>query len=468
MNEVAFFLSLIGSFGVLGIAYFILKGTVLDISCLRDNPWPVIWYLQLFFTLLPLVVVGYLGIENISMLYIAKPGLETPVAVAVIMTLLLYIFFLAFFLRVFGLYRRKVLCFTRSDFSDISKRIAKFCNFLSIIGLLLLVAFYILGYQHAFLFSLIYDVPLLQVRLHNAYATNVPSQVRSILFLIGYLLAILSGYYGRYKITGSLLYFLIALFILTSPGDKASFVFPFIFWLLAYGKPLPQSPFSRQALRFILFFVIAVLGLVYLVVNVQTGHNISIQEFCYYLLNRLGVGQMAGVYETAGLVKEGNSLVGDFYWHMIPFARFFVDYVDYQKYLMMITEGYGFSEMGVKNTYFLAEAYAIGGTYLAIFSPVIVAFSTSFGLLLLIAMFKFFFGNDLPSIAAPLSIALYLKTHDITGGFSSFPLLKGLLLIIFQLGGLWILWMLWKFCLSIRHKDVKTIAVLNNSRQYSR
>lgn len=453
MEAVAFFLSLIGSFSFLGIAYFVLKGTILDISRMQDNPWPIIWYLQLFSILVPLVVVGYFGIDNISVLYIARPGLETPVAVAVIATLLLYVLSLAFFLRVFGLYLRKVVVHTQSDSLEFYRKTARFCSFLSLIGLLLLVAFYLLGYKHAFLFSLIEDVPLLQVRLQNVYASRVPTQLQSMVFLIGYLLAILSGYLGRYKIDTSLKYLMIAIFILTAPGNKAPLIMGFIVWLLAYGKLLPQSPFSMQTFRCIPFFVVSMLGLVYLVVRVQTGH-MSVQEFLYYLLNRIGIGQMAGIYETAGLIKEGSPLAGDFYWHMIPFAKFFIDYVDYQKFLMMISEGYAFSEMGLKNTYFLAEAYAIGGTFLAISSPLIVAFSTSFGVLLLIAMFKFFFGKDLPLTAVPSSLALYLMTHNITGGFSSFPLLKGLFLITFQLGGLWILWLLWKSCLLIGHEVV--------------
>ena len=78
----------------------------------------------------------------------------------------------------------------------------------------------------------------------------------------------------------------------------------------------------------------------------------------------------------------------DFYWHMFPGARLFVDYVDYQKVLMMVTEGYGYSEMGVKNSYFIAEAYAMGGFCVNVLSPIIVAFSTALGLIILIDLLK--------------------------------------------------------------------------------
>jgi hypothetical protein len=306
-------------------------------------------------------------------------------------------------------------------------------------GLLLLTVFHFLGYKHAFFFSLIEKVPLIRVRLANAYSSRVLSQVTSMLFTVGYLLAVLSGYMARYRRIVSLKYLAVALLLLAAPGNKALLVQGVLLWILANGKVLPRSLFSIQALRFAALFLIVALGLAYCVVRIQVP-DISVQGFGVYLLGRLGVGQMAGVYETAALIENGYSLEGEFFWHMVPFSRFFVDYTDYQKYLMMISEGYGFTQMGVKNSYFLAEAYAIGGPLVASLSPVIVAFSTSLGLLLLTGLFKSFFGRQLVSVA----VALCLVTHDITGGFSSFPMLKGCLNTALQLGTLGILWSLWK------------------------
>jgi len=178
------------------------------------------------------------------------------------------------------------------------------------------------------------------------------------------------------------------------------------------------------------------LRLVYLGYSLKGSQWPSFEEFGAYLVNRLGIGQMAGMYETMALAKQGYFLTSNFYWHIIPFARFFVDYIDYHKHLMMITEGYEFTEMGVKNTYFVAEAYAIGGIWLAVLSPIIVGFASSLGLHLLMKMFKSAIGSELAIVAVPI----YLLTHNITGGFSSFPLLKGLLLLTVHLGVLWVWW----------------------------
>ena len=160
------------------------------------------------------------------------------------------------------------------------------------------------------------------------------------------------------------------------------------------------------------------------------------------------------MYETLALAKQGYLPDSNFYWHMIPLARFFVDYIDYQKYLMMITEGYEFTEMGVKNTYFVAEAYAIGGIWLAVLSPVIVGFASSLGLHLLMKIFKSAIGSELAIVAVPI----YFLTHDITGGFSSFQLLKGFLLLTVHLG---VLWVWWRFISFIRFGLVrKSLCVL--------
>lgn len=104
---------------------------------------------------------------------------------------------------------------------------------------------------------------------------------------------------------------------------------------------------------------------------------------------------------------------------------------------MMVTKGRGYSEMGVKNSYFIAEAYAIGGFPLIFLSPIIVAFSTALGLTILIDLLKGVVGKGL---SQPIAVLLYLKTQSITGGFSHFPLQKGLILMVGQL------FIIWVFC----------------------
>ena len=163
----------------------------------------------------------------------------------------------------------------------------------------------------------------------------------------------------------------------------------------------------------------------FFVYYLQAGSH-EYSRFLIYIFNRLGIGQMAGVYETFGLIENGYGIEGEFAYHMIPFARFFVNYVDYQKFLMMFTEGYNFTSMGVKNSYFIAEAYAIGGWGLMLLSPIIVSFSFVMGLFILYKFTSYFLSKDFFFAV----FIVYLKFMDITGGFSQFPFFKGLILFL--------------------------------------
>jgi len=412
------------------IAYISLRGTIFDISNLQQNPWPLLWYYEILLILVPLVVVSTQGINNIDVLYKAEPGTESQVAIIVILTLIIYILTLAIFLRFFQLRARK-----NKEKTNLYNSEENLIYALCIVAMTMLIVFYFLGYKHAFLTSILKGESLLRVRLSNTYNSKVPSQAQSILRLIGYLISALSGYLGKSNLKKSILFLILSLLILSTPGDKAPVVWGMLIWLLALGKILPRRLFSLKTVLFLIFIICFVFITLYFVVSIQIT-NLTLEKYFSYLINRLGVGQMAGVYETVGLAKSGAIPQGNFYWHMIPGASFFVDYIDFQKFLMMVTEGVEYTEMGVKNTYFIAEAYAIGGIPFVFLSPIMVGFSTALGLILLIDIFRKFVSKEL---APYLGLMLYFKTQALTGGFSHFPLLKGIILIIIQLFIIWFL-----------------------------
>jgi len=430
MSILSIIISLSGLIIVPLIAYISLRGTIFDISNPQQNAWPLLWYYEILLVLVPLVLVSIFGINNIDILFKAKPGTESQVAIFVIITLIIYILSLAIFLRLFQLRARKNKGEKNSYIPQENLIYA-----LAIIALIMLIVFYFLGYKHAFLTSILTKESLLSVRLANKYDSLVPSQAQSILRLIGYLLSALSGYLGKVNLKKSILFLILSIFILSTPGDKAPLVWGLLIWLLALGKLLPHSLFSLKTVFFLISIICIVFITLYFVVSMQIP-SLTLEKYFSYLINRLGIGQMAGVYETVGLAKMGATPQGNFYWHMIPGASFFVDYIDFQKILMMVTEGYEHAEMGVKNTYFIAEAYAIGGIPFVFLSPIMVGFSTVLGLILLIDILRKFVGREL---APYLGLMLYFKTQSITGGFSHFPLLKGIILIIIQLFIIWIL-----------------------------
>lgn len=429
MIEGTFIISLVGLLAVPLMAFVLLKGTLFDITNLRNNPWPLLWYFMLLLVLLPLVIVSALGIDNIPLLYVAQPGTEGQIAFIVISSLVGYIIILSFSCRLFKLRNPKA----NLSISSLSK-LKSLAGALSQLGILTITIFLLLGYRHAFLMALLFDESLIKVRLANKYLSIIPSQIASIILPLGYILAALAGYIGRFKLILSLKYLAIALFLLSAPGDKAPPLWGIAIWAIAQGSFLHRTVFSLKSILLLSFLVIGILTLTYFVYSVQQPNSNSV-DFGRYLLGRLGVGQMGGVYETFGLIQNGLMPKGKFYLHIIPGARFFVQYVDYHKVLMMVTEGTGYTEMGVKNTFFIAEAYAIGGMWLMAISPIIVGFSMALGLSILITFLRKFIGEEL---AYPIGLLLYLRAHDITGGFSVFPLLKGLILLLGQLLILWL------------------------------
>lgn len=422
----AILLSLLGSLLIIALALVGFRGTVLDLSFARKNLWPLLWYEQLALVLVPLFVVSALGIDGLDVFFVAQPGLELNVALVVLLSLLSYVGGLIVFLRFI---RFKTVC--RESIYVIEK-LDRFALAALLLSLALVVLFSFLSFRHAFLEALFRGTPLLEVRLANVYGSRVPSQLLSLLLLLSYVLSIAAGYVMQWKKGRGLIYWGFALFFAAAPGNKAPIVVSVVLFVLSYATSLSgKISFLRISST---IFLLPVGGLLlYFAVSLQMP-GLTPVEFGRYLLNRLGAGQMAGVYETYALAEQGSIPEGAYYWHAIPFARFFVDYVDYQKMLMMVTEGYAYEEMGVKNTLFIAEAYAIGGLPLAVASPLIVAFSTAIGLALLFKVLKWFFSSE---VAVLFTVPLYLLTHNITGGFSHYPLLKGLLLLIFQLMLLW-------------------------------
>jgi hypothetical protein len=165
----------------------------------------------------------------------------------------------------------------------------------------------------------------------------------------------------------------------------------------------------------------------YFVVSLQIP-NLDVETFFIYLIERLGVGQMTGVYETLSIGFQSS----EYAWHVVPFASFFVDYPIFSKELMLYTEHYEHDQIGVKNSFFIAEAYGMGGTLIMFISPFVMAFAYILKGLLLYFTLKILFGGV---VAKLYFIPVFFLSTNLTGDFSSFVLQKGtiLLLLVFCL-----------------------------------
>ena len=231
---------------------------------------------------------------------------------------------------------------------------------LALAGLLVNFAGVLLyGARHAFLTALISGESLLSVRLSNIYVANMPTVFNSFMSFCATLLVVILGAvsYRKHRMV-AWFFAIVVLYLSTFGGGKAPLVNSVIIYFVSYAS-FAGWKVKLKTVGTFLVSVCVVFGLVYFAVWVQLG-GVTIGEFSWYIVNRLGVGQMAGVYEQFNLKIQNVNYI----WHAVPFAGFFIDYPIFQKDLMMASEYVlDASATGLKNSLFISEAYALVGFY---------------------------------------------------------------------------------------------------------
>jgi hypothetical protein len=140
-------------------------------------------------------------------------------------------------------------------------------------------------------------------------------------------------------------------------------------------------------------------------------------------------------------------------FHAIPFANFFIEAPIFHKDLMMITEDRSDpSSIGIKNTYFIAEAYAMGGWGLLWFSVVIYAVNLLISYIFFVYILNKFIVNNLDF--NKLIVAVFLFSFiNITGGFSDLMFLKTTIMLFILLSPILALTFLYRILIK-RHSNL--------------
>lgn len=414
--------STIIAFGFL-VILLLNRGTFLDFK----NIWSVIFYKQALLILLPVLLLSTINAKEFTSLKMVNQS-----DVFFISSLVLFSFFIfALFFLVLNRF------FLKSKYINLSSRVFtrnSAVDYFSVAAIfsgvfLLIFSILFLGYQHAFIASILSGVNILHVRLQNAYSTNLPSQLAYLITVSYWVAAIYSSLLATEKrYINSLFFFVVGVFLSSAGGSKAPVVDLFVFFVMGYlyfsSISLKKVSFSKILLWFPVYISVIFIVLYY-VVSLQIA-DLTISKFLIYLLERLGVGQMAGVYETFSI----DFLLPGSAWHMIPFANLFVDYPIFSKELMLFTENREFSDTGVKNSFFIAEAYGMGGWFLMIVSPVWMAFAYIIKIFILSFFLKYAFGESVRDVYL---LPLFFLSTNPTGDFSSFAFQKGTLLLVFTL-----------------------------------
>ena len=411
-----------------------LRGTVLEFDTARGMWWPM-WLYEQFLLVLPApILLATLGVQSFpSTLLVVKNGQTFIISMLVLYAITIFFATLGFSIR---LLPKRWMIIGGSEQEIDQRKVNRFVNVTMLGGLGVMIAgILFMGFHNALIDVLVTGKGLNEVRIANKYQTSMPSQVQFVIAVAAWVAAIHAGYTMAWRKRGRAFVCLAGAIVLAgADGGKA----PMVQVLLLAGTGYAVAAQKRLNLKMVLIwglFGIPILLLaLYGVVRLQV-QGINLEKFIGFLVDRIGMAQMAGTYDGIAL----GPLSGHFGWHMVPFANFFEDYVPYAKALMMHVEGYDYDQVGVKNSFFVSEAYGIGGYWLVIASPFIVGFCWVISAVVFYRAMKWMFGRDVAGLYfLPISI-LYM---NLTGGFSPFPLFKGLLLMLSVFCVFWAPWFL--------------------------
>ena len=425
------FVILIGLLTSIFIFYYFTKKTVLEINFKNGSVWSLLIYRELLFIYLPLLLLNYYGISKFSeIILFAKDKDIFWISLVSLVSIFLFLLTLSIFSKV--LLPSIDLEYKQSAIKN--RELVVFVNTFVFLGLFLLVfSIFFLNYKHALIESIISDSSILQIRLSNTHNSYLPSQIQYLIVMSYVVASIYSGILlVLKKYLKLIIYLSISLLLASAAGDKAPLIFSIMLFFISYTyiKGINIS-FSKVFFTLLVYLPIIYM-LLFFIVSLQIP-ELTIEKLNIFLVERLGVGQMAGVFETLSIPK----LEGEFYLHCIPFASLFNNYIPYDKALMLFTESYNFEEMGVKNSMFISEAYGIGGWSLLVLSPFIMGLSYVLGIKIMFIYMKLFFNRN---IAVIFSLPMYITSSSITGGFSSFPFFKGLILNIILISFVWFIY----------------------------
>lgn len=405
---------------VISVFYLtMLKNTVVGISTKKSNYIGLGFFLEVFGFIFPgIILITFFGPEHFWALFKIKSS-ESSLASFLLLfqILVLFITFLILSNTIF----KKYVIFRPLYLTDEKLLHVNYLAKAVFLSLLMFNAgvFFVYGYKHA-LISAFFSGDSLSLLRYDNVDGKMPTFFVYFFFVNSYLLSSLSAFHTRGK---RIFYFISALYFCSISGQKmpvANVVLIFIFSYMVINNSKINFSFI---IKMTLIPVVMIFFLFYFV-KLQYQHY-NFELFVDYFYNRVGVGFVAGYYEQFSL--KLNDL--NYFWHSVPFSNQFQTNPNFHKDLMMISENRSDpNTIGIKNTFFLAEAYAIGGAFLFIISPVIYAFNYLMSFVFLVFYTKkiALLHNDLSQVCIGFVFVFFI---NLTGGMSDILFYKSPILI---------------------------------------
>lgn len=431
------------------ILFYYAKNTFLSPSMHGGGLWSLLFYKEVVFILVPVFLLSVYPVSSFYSLKMVKQEMVNEISILIVFTLFIFLSLFISFIKLFN--SKKIFFFNTTFFCDLdfNRQVRIFSRGAVLLGGgLLVVSMIFLGYEHAFVSSIINGVNVLHVRLSNTYNSGLPTQVSYIISVSSWISAIYCSFllFNGEKIK-AILYFFVGAALVTASGDKAPILEYIILIVTSYIIFFrPKMNFIKIAL-YTPFYFTSLLFLLYYAVSLQI-EDLNFSSFIIYLFERAGIGQVAGVYEALSIDFKNP----DFFWHSVPFASLFLDYPIFSKELMLYTEGANYDATGVKNSYFIAESNGIGGINFMLFSPLLMAVAYFIKAFLICTFLKILGGEGVQKLyTLPL---LFLSTR-LTGDLSPMLFQKGTILLLIILSCIilfsWVLNLLFPVRLNIRN-----------------
>lgn len=311
--------------------------------------------------------------------------------------------------------------------------------------LLIFIVWIILGIGHTFTLSVFFDVNVSEHR-YALQRERFTSFLRHYFTIISpFLAALIASPLFKNRVVTRVFLLFSVFFIASWGGAKGSIIMVFLVYFVAWAT-FKKLKLSLKSTVLFVFFVFTLTLITYKIVVTQYPKLTDFYLFFDYLYQRIFVAQMIGVYEQFSL-----HIMNSFYFfHGVPFASFFIDFPVFHKDLMMITEDrIDPSNIGIKNTYFIAEAYAMGGWLFIL--PAVIIYAVNFALSYLMMLFALnkFLVNNPPFNKIIVSIFLF-SYLSVTGGFSDLMLFKIMIMLFILLAPIFLIAYFSRFKLIIR------------------
>lgn len=295
------------------------------------------------------------------------------------------------------------------------------------LGIVLLLSYAVVvqGAKHAFFYGLLQNIAPGALRHGNAGISGL-SYVKHYISVSCILMAVqLACPVYRNRRVERLVLFAVLVVGSTFYGSKS----PLIMYLIAYvfasieTRPRLSLPVMMRRLAMGAGLLLAILMVIVIFAG-EKGFDLAV--FLDYLWNRLFIGQMAGYFEQWNLLLWRE----DYILHAIPFASLFQDYPVFHKDLMLISEGrLEGSQIGIKITFYMAEAYAMLGWAGFVLSPFIMAVQFMVTFLIFAAVLrKLVYGN--PALARFTAAYFFVTFFSTTDGLSEMLFYKGLIVLL--------------------------------------